>query len=95
MAHLKKFTVAQGIGAFQLLRDLTEYKDYCSSIFGSPTVVELFSVLPDIGKLHIIDPKAFKNLIADSKLSKLEKHEVIELIKMRSDFKQSWLEEYF
>lgn len=93
MNHIKKFRVKQGLGAVQLLRDLTEYKDI-GSIFGSATIVEQFSVFPDIANLHLVDPETLKRLISESKLSKLDKQEIIDLVKMRSDFKPFWIGKY-
>jgi hypothetical protein len=94
LKHIKKFEVDQGIGAFCLMRDMSEYQE-CIASFKIERLNTDFEILKSIAKLHMVGPEQLGDVISDSPLSKWPKSELELFIKMRSDYDRTWLGKYF
>lgn len=68
--------------------DLTEYSMVGKQQF--PTLSEKFGILKDIARIHQVAPENLAVLFVDTELSKLDRAEVIALIRTRADYKSSW-----
>lgn len=93
MNHYKKFTIMQGVGVIQLLRDLTEYKE-CGALFNSKLVQEKFEILRDLANIHMGAPENLQSFYSESHLSKLDKQEILTYVRLRSDFNRTWIGKY-
>jgi len=94
LKHVKKYEIDQGIGAFCLMRDMSEYQE-CVASFKIDKVNTEFDILKAIAKLHMVRPEQLSDVISDSGLSKWPKTELELFIKMRSDFDRAWIGKYF
>ena len=94
LQHIKKYQVDQGIGAFCLMRDMSEYQE-CIASFKIDRLNADFEILKAIAKLHMVGPAQLADVISDSALSKWPKTELDAFLKMRSDYDRSWLGKYF
>jgi hypothetical protein len=92
--HIKKFVVDQGIGAFCLMRDMSEYQE-CIGTFKIERLNSDFDVLKAIAKMHIVKPDQIGDVITDSALSKWQKPEIESFIKMRSDYDRTWVGKFY
>lgn len=90
---IKKWTIETQFGVLILISDLTAYQDAVAS-FGIERLNQEYDILKSIGKLYMVAPEQFKELIADTALRNLEPKAVEELIRRRSDFQSQWLEKY-
>lgn len=75
------------------MRDAIEYQERINT-FKIPSLSKQYEILKSITKLHIVNPHQIKDLIEDTELSKLPKHELLQYIKQRSDYDKSWNEKY-
>lgn len=94
LKHIKKYEIDQGIGAFCLMRDVSEYQE-CVASFKIDKVNSDFDILKAIAKLHMVKPEQLSDVISDSGLSKWAKTELEQFIRMRSDFDRAWIGKYF
>jgi len=89
--HFKKFKI--GKGGLKLMRDLAEYKD-AMKLFQIPAVEEASEILGEIAKLHLIAPENLKTVIEEGALSRMDRNEVLTFIRLRNDFKSTWIGKY-
>lgn len=94
LKHIKKYQVDQGIGAFCLMRDMSEYQE-CIGSFKIERLNVEYDILKAIAKLHMVGPEQLSDVVSDSALSKLTKTELESFIKMRSDYDRTWLGKHF
>jgi len=94
LKHVKKYEVDQGIGAFCLMRDMSEYQE-CIATFKIEKLDTDYDILKAIAKIHMVGPEQLGDVISDSALCKWTKHELEQFIKMRSDYDRSWPGKYF
>lgn len=94
LKHIKKYEVDQGIGAFCLMRDMSEYQE-CIASFKIDRLNNDYDILKAIAKLHMVNPEQLSDVISDSALAKWPKTELESFIKMRSDYDRTWLGKYF
>lgn len=90
LKHIKKWTIETQFGVLVLISDLTAYQEAISS-FGIERLNMEYDVLKSIGKLYMVAPEQFKELIADTQLRTMDPKEVEDLIRRRSDFTSSWI----
>lgn len=76
-----------------LISDLTGYQEAVGA-FGIASLNAEYDILKSIGKLYMVAPEQFKELVADTALRNLEPKAVEELIRRRSDYQSSWLEKF-
>jgi len=93
LVHFKKFIVTSGVGGLKLLSDLTEYRD-SAKLFTSDQVLEKFEILKELANIHFVAPENLQTLLTESKLSKMDKSNVLEFVKTRADFKPNWIGKY-
>jgi len=91
--HFKKFKVSKGLGGLKLMRDLAEYKDLIQ-IFDIPQVNDAFELLGEISKVHLVAPENLKTVIEEGPLSRMDKNEVMNYVRLRSDYKSTWVGKY-
>lgn len=94
LKHIKKYQVDQGIGAFCLMRDMSEYQE-CIGSFKIERLNVDYDILKALAKLHMVGPEQLSDVISDSALAKWPKTELESFIKMRSDYDRTWLGKYF
>ncbi|ELR13552.1 exocyst complex component 5, putative [Acanthamoeba castellanii str. Neff] len=94
LEHFRKFTVSQGMGGMKLKRDMQEYQQAALSSFPFPAVTEAFEVLSDLASIHLIEAGQLRHLLDESALASLKRVQVVEYVKLRSDFKPSWIQQY-
>ena len=94
LKHIGKYEIDQGIGAFCLMRDVSEYQE-CVASFKIDKVNTDFDILKALAKLHMVGPAQLSDVISDSGLSKWPKTTLEQFIRMRSDFDKTWIGKYF
>eukprot|EP00762_Andalucia_godoyi_P002059 ANDGO_02563.mRNA.1 Exocyst complex component SEC10 len=85
--HLKSLTI-NSVGALQWMRDASEYQQ-CVAALNSATVDELFDRLRDLANIYLVEPESLRDTITSSSLVDMNREELIELIKLREDFRNS------
>jgi hypothetical protein len=94
LEHFKKFVITQGMGGMKLKRDMQEYRQCAQTYFPFRPVLAAFEMLNDIASIHLISPSQIRHLIEESSLSRMPRSQVLEYIKLRSDYKSSWVNQY-
>lgn len=61
---------------------------------GSNSVIEWFDVVKDISVIHHVSAENVRVVFTETNLSKLDRSEVLQLIKTRADWKQAWIGKY-
>mmetsp|Transcript_11825 Transcript_11825/g.29864 ORF Transcript_11825/g.29864 Transcript_11825/m.29864 type:complete len:317 (+) Transcript_11825:93-1043(+) len=90
LKHFKSLSVSQGLGGMQLMRDVSEYQSWARSL-GTLSLHTKFDLLRHIANMHTFPPHNLQALIEETSLSKLSGVSLLELLRMRTDFKPSWL----
>jgi len=90
MNHFKKFKISKGLGGLKLMRDLAEYKDTLK-LFQIPTVDEACEILGEISKIHLVAPENLKTVVDEGLLSRMDKNELLTYVRLRSDYKSTWI----
>jgi hypothetical protein len=85
--------VSQGLGGLQFMEDLSAYREG-AMIFQSQAILEKFDILKELSVIHYLSPENLEIIFTNTKLAELEREEVIAFIRMRSDFKSSWIGKY-
>lgn len=73
---------------------MQEYQQCALSSFPYTTVLRAFEVLSDLASIHLIEAGQLRHLLEESALASLKRARVLEYIKLRSDFKASWIQHY-
>jgi hypothetical protein len=73
---------------------MQEYQQAALSSFPFPAVTEAFEVLSDLASIHLIEAGQLRHLLDESALASLKRVQVVEYVKLRSDFKPSWIQQY-
>lgn len=73
---------------------MQEYQQCALSFFPYASVLEAFEVLSDLASIHLIEAGQLRHLLEESALSTLKRSQVLEYIKLRSDFKPTWIQQY-
>lgn len=92
--HLKRFTISQGMGGLKLKRDMQEYDGFAKDDLGIKAITKLYSILPELANIHLLAPSQLKGLLEDSALCNLSREEGLQFLRLRSDWKPSWVKEY-
>jgi len=93
LSHFKKFKVSKGLGGLKLLRDLTEYKDTLK-LFQRQAIDDAFEVLCEIAKIHLVAAENLKTVIEEGPLSRMDRSDLMNYIRLRSDYKSVWIGKY-
>jgi hypothetical protein len=73
---------------------MQEYQQCGLSFFPYGSVTEAFEVLSDLASIHLIEAGQLRHLMDESALATLKRAQVVEYIKLRSDFKPTWIQQY-
>ncbi|MHB1956935.1 MAG: hypothetical protein ACYCOU_24730 [Sulfobacillus sp.] len=73
---------------------MQEYQQCALAHFPYPSVLEAFEQLSDLASIHLIEAGQLRHLLEESSLSSMKRAQVVEYIKLRSDFKSSWISQY-
>eukprot|EP01116_Phalansterium_solitarium_P008722 TRINITY_DN22691_c0_g1_i1.p1 TRINITY_DN22691_c0_g1~~TRINITY_DN22691_c0_g1_i1.p1 ORF type:complete len:793 (-),score=379.60 TRINITY_DN22691_c0_g1_i1:84-2462(-) len=90
LEHFKGFTISQGAGGLQLLRDLTAYKECAKQLFTNDGVLDEFETLRELANIHLVAPDHLKVVLSESRLAKMDRNEVMQFIRLRSDYNRNW-----
>jgi len=94
LEHFKRFTVSQGMGGMKLKRDVQEYQQCALSFSPFGPVIEAFEVLNDLASIHLVEAGQLRHLMEESALANLKRSQVMDYIKLRSDFKTAWVQQF-
>jgi hypothetical protein len=73
---------------------MQEYQQCALNCFPFAEVTEAFEVLSDLASIHLIEAGQLRHLLDESALANLKRSQVVEYIKLRSDFKPAWIQHY-
>ena len=87
--HVKKQVVSLGFGGMALMRDLASYKEFTAK-FECEVVTEKFEILRDVANIHMVPSGNLQSLMEESSLSKMDKEELLSIIRSRADSNNSF-----
>jgi len=73
---------------------LQEYKTCANKLFPLSKTDVTFEVLDAVNALHFMEPERLRDMMVEGPLSTLPRQEVLKYIKLRSDFKNAWVQQY-
>ena len=81
--------VSLGFGGMALMRDLASYKEFTAK-FECEVVTEKFEILRDVANIHMVPSGNLQSLMEESSLSKMDKEELLSIIRSRADSNNSF-----
>ncbi|KAL6077936.1 hypothetical protein QOT17_001979 [Balamuthia mandrillaris] len=94
MAHLKKYPVSKGLGGVKLQRDLQEYKKCIEEEIKNSNLNDKFAMLMEVAHIHQVSPEQLSELLSSSALAKMDRADLLDFVKCRSDYRSSWLSQF-
>ncbi len=77
-----------------IFRDMQEYKQCVMAHFAFGRVVDSFDLLSDLASIHLVGASQLRTLIDESSLNTLSRAQLLDYIRLRTDYKPAWVQQY-
>ena len=57
-------------------------------------IIDKYEIFKDLANIHLVSPENLKEVLSESRMSKLDKQDVLKYVQLRKDFRSAWIGKY-